>query len=456
MPCTDRSHARATRVKRSCHESVKHAPHEVSGRAITSNHCRCVDSSPVSRALALVVRSHSPAVASAATGIAYGLTDDAWLANGPGTVEDRVTTLDGLGVQVVRFTLRWDQIAPTEPANPERPAGRRLRLVDVDRVLDALHSRGIDVVLQLDGAPVVGERRQAVELRADSGRVVRRLRDRGRARVPLGPEVPDLERAEPGALAPPDLGVRSTSTRLLNPAYAAIHAVIPGAKVAGGGHRAARLDRRRLAARLDRPACTRRTRASTCTHTTRIRSTRSARPRCTRQRAATCTTVTMATLSRLERLVARNFPRARIWLTEYGYQSNPPDRILGVTPVTAGALHRGRRVRRIPHAARRPADPLPLSRRADTRAIPEWARHAPQHAQARAGRIRAPARRDRSLRIDDEPLGAAARAQRRDRRRPRTSHRRVVAHVRADQRQRPRLLPLAGHAHARRRRPPPR
>jgi hypothetical protein len=45
-----------------------------------------------------------------------------------------------------------------------------------------------------------------------------------------------------------------------------------------------------------------------------------------------CTTVTMATLSRLERLVARYFPRARIWLTEYGYQSNPPDRFLGVTP----------------------------------------------------------------------------------------------------------------------------
>jgi len=47
---------------------------------------------------------------------------------------------------------------------------------------------------------------------------------------------------------------------------------------------------------------------------------------------ATCTTVTMATLSRLERLVAQDFPRVRIWLTEYGYQSNPPDRILGVTP----------------------------------------------------------------------------------------------------------------------------
>jgi hypothetical protein len=40
----------------------------------------------------------------------------------------------------------------------------------------------------------------------------------------------------------------------------------------------------------------------------------------------------MATLSRLERLVGLYFPRARVWLTEYGYQSNPPDRILGVSP----------------------------------------------------------------------------------------------------------------------------
>jgi hypothetical protein len=44
-----------------------------------------------------------------------------------------------------------------------------------------------------------------------------------------------------------------------------------------------------------------------------------------------CTTVTMATMERLERLVAADFPRARIWLTEYGYQTNPPDRLLGVS-----------------------------------------------------------------------------------------------------------------------------
>ena len=44
-----------------------------------------------------------------------------------------------------------------------------------------------------------------------------------------------------------------------------------------------------------------------------------------------CTTITMATIGRLVALVASDFPSARIWLTEYGYQSNPPDRLLGVS-----------------------------------------------------------------------------------------------------------------------------
>jgi hypothetical protein len=38
-----------------------------------------------------------------------------------------------------------------------------------------------------------------------------------------------------------------------------------------------------------------------------------------------CKTITMATLERLLGLVDRAFPRARVWLTEYGYQTNPPD-----------------------------------------------------------------------------------------------------------------------------------
>jgi hypothetical protein len=40
----------------------------------------------------------------------------------------------------------------------------------------------------------------------------------------------------------------------------------------------------------------------------------------------------MATLGRLLKEVGKAFPSARVWLTEYGYQTNPPDRVLGVSP----------------------------------------------------------------------------------------------------------------------------
>jgi hypothetical protein len=43
-----------------------------------------------------------------------------------------------------------------------------------------------------------------------------------------------------------------------------------------------------------------------------------------------CSTITMAELERLLREVRANFGAKRIWLTEYAYQSNPPDRTLGV------------------------------------------------------------------------------------------------------------------------------
>jgi hypothetical protein len=39
-----------------------------------------------------------------------------------------------------------------------------------------------------------------------------------------------------------------------------------------------------------------------------------------------CSTITMATLDRLLQNVRRSFGAVRIWLTEYGYQTTPPDR----------------------------------------------------------------------------------------------------------------------------------
>jgi hypothetical protein len=120
--------------------------------------------------------------------------------------------------------------------------------------------------------------------------------------------------------------------KLLNPAYAAIHSVSPRSQVAGGvtaprgstggvspvawiaGMAAAH-------ARLDayahnpyplRPGET--PMSGGCDH---------------------CETITMATLPRLLRDVQKAFGvHTRIWLTEYGYQTNPPDRLLGVSYAT--------------------------------------------------------------------------------------------------------------------------
>ena len=128
--------------------------------------------------------------------------------------------------------------------------------------------------------------------------------------------------------------LRPTSARvytqtLLNPAYDAIHRATRGAKVAGGvtaprgayrgispvdfirgmGGARAKLDAYAHnpypLQRFETPS------AGGCAH---------------------CETITLATIDRLLRHVHTAFGRKRIWLTEYGYQTNPPDRLLGVSP----------------------------------------------------------------------------------------------------------------------------
>ena len=119
-------------------------------------------------------------------------------------------------------------------------------------------------------------------------------------------------------------------TRLLNPAYVAIHAASPSSKVAGGvtaprggtgglspvafirgmGSSGARLDAYAHHPYALGPKET--PWSGGCDH---------------------CETITMATLDRLVTETRKAFKRpVRLWLTELGYQSNPPDRLLGVAP----------------------------------------------------------------------------------------------------------------------------
>ena len=119
--------------------------------------------------------------------------------------------------------------------------------------------------------------------------------------------------------------------RLLNPAYAAIKQARRSARVAGGvtaprgstgGVSPVRWIRGMDAARARLDAY-----AHHPVPAQAVAGDAAARGGC-----AHCETITMATLERLISEVTRAFGSKRIWLTEYGYQTNPPDRtILGVS-----------------------------------------------------------------------------------------------------------------------------
>ena len=59
-------------------------------------------------ALAACLALSAPADASRF--VRYGLQDDAWIAYGPGTLDERLDKLDRMGVKLVRYTLNWHEI----------------------------------------------------------------------------------------------------------------------------------------------------------------------------------------------------------------------------------------------------------------------------------------------------------------------------------------------------------
>ena len=179
--------------------------------------------------------------ADASPNVRFGIQDDAWLVHGGGTLDERLDRLERLGVDVVRFNLHWDQI---------EAVARRVRLGG-----------------QRCGAATAST---AAGSRPWSGSSARRAgRTAGRAPnfAPGAASFAGFARAaasryrwvkqwlmwnEPNQARWLRPTTPATYVRqILNPGYAAIHAVIPGAKVARRRHRAARLERRRLAGELD-------------------------------------------------------------------------------------------------------------------------------------------------------------------------------------------------------------
>jgi len=277
----------------------------------------------------LTVLFAQAAPAHAAPGVKYGLTDDAWLQSGSGTLEKRLTTLGAAGVQIVRFNLRWNEIARAKPAQPADPADPAYDWEAIDPVVKGLRAHGLQVVLGMVGTPAWANGGQASNYIPTNPRSFGDFASAAARQYPWVKKWLVWNEPNQQRWLKPTRASLYTS-RLLNPAYAAIHARIRGAQVAGGvtaprgssggvspvdwiaGMRAAH-------ARLDAYA-------------------QHAYPLNPKQETPIsggcghCRTITLADIGRLVTLVTRDFGSARIWITEYGYQTNPPDRLLGVSP----------------------------------------------------------------------------------------------------------------------------
>jgi hypothetical protein len=271
--------------------------------------------------------------------VRFGIQDDAWLEYGPGTLAARAAELDELGFELVRVTLAWHEI---ERARGDRDWSR------ADRLLGALRAERLVPVVTIWGTPRWANGGRSPNWAPVRGSSIAAFASAAATRYPFVRHWTIWNEPNQRRWLRPTTPAAYVA-RILNPAYAAIKRANPRAKVAGGvtAPRGAYLgvspvdfirgmDRAR--ARLDayahhpyplRPQDT--PWGGGCGH---------------------CRTITMATLERLLREVGRAFPRARIWLTEYGYQTSPPDRVLGVSPALqarylADALRRAHAARKV-------------------------------------------------------------------------------------------------------------
>jgi hypothetical protein len=264
----------------------------------------------------------------ASRSIRYGIQDDAWLEFGPGTLNQRLATFKRFGVPLVRFTLHWNQVARRRPADPTSPRDPAYDWYRSDRVLRGLRRYGLTPVLTLVGTPAWANSGRAPNFAPPHPRDFRRFATAAARRYPWVHYW--LIWNEPNKR----LWLRPTRAaiyvqHLLNPGYEAIHTVLPHAQV-GGGVTAPRAGLGGVApvvwlhgmavahAKLDAYAH----------HPYPLR------PGETPSSGGckNCPSITMATVPKLLILVRRYFGLKPVWLTEYGYQTNPPDTFLGVPP----------------------------------------------------------------------------------------------------------------------------
>ncbi len=257
--------------------------------------------------------------AGAAPGVQFGIQDDAWLEYGPGTLAQRVARLDRMGFDAVRVTLAWHEIE-TSPGT--------YRWGRSDRLLGALRARGLRPIVTIWGTPRWANRGGLPNVAPAEG-LEYHFQNFTRTAATRYQYVDAWlmwnEPNKPLWLNP--ASPRTYVQQILNPGYRGIKAANPKAKVAGGV--TAPTAGRGGIAPVD---FIKLMRANGALLDVYAHHPYPVFPGDTPFKGGCkCKTLTMAELHRLLLFVNRNFPKARVWLTEYGYQTNPPDRF-GVSP----------------------------------------------------------------------------------------------------------------------------
>ena len=276
-------------------------------------------------ALAVVaVTLLAPATSSASRYIRYGVQDDAYFEGGP-SLDAKLGTLDQLGAKLVRTMVSWRQIAKKKPRHPANPADPAYDWSSTDAILPGLHAHGTSVLVTLYRTPAwasAGHGTSAVptsknSLAAFAVAVAKRYPWVRLWEVWNEPNLQSF--LKPNS---PRLYVQ----RLLNPTYAALHALNPANRVAGG-------------------ATSPRSTSTGLSPVTFMRGMRAAHPLLdayshhpypvtrgekpygfARGVCRYCKgLLTLANLPRLLSEVRRDFGPKRIWLTEYSYQTRPAD-----------------------------------------------------------------------------------------------------------------------------------
>ena len=246
---------------------------------------------------------------------------------GPETPAKRIQILQRLGVDVVRLTLRWDTVATSVPDDPRNPDDPAYDWSLYDSILGRLRGAHISVLMSLWGTPPWANDEQGPNYLAGNASALASFAYAASTRYPWITRWTVWNEPNVRLFLIPN-SPRLYVTRLLNPTYRALKSANGRNLVAGGV-----TSPRKTPSGVSPMAWIRGMRAARARLDAYAQNPYPVRPGETPFSGGCwrCTEITMATLPKLITEVKRRFgSRTRIWLTEYGYNSKPPSKWLGV------------------------------------------------------------------------------------------------------------------------------